>query len=301
MKQQNEFNKTDTDIIPTEDIIADEIEDSGLVATIRLDVNPSEIKSGISSEIGKRAYQQDAARVDNEYMYVENNLFLATMCDGMGGMNGGEKASKLCVDTMFEAFYCVDVKGRVPSFFKFMADNLDKMIHNLKDDNGNPLKSGTTLTSVIIEKNNLYWVSVGDSRIYLKRGNEMISITVDHNYKLLLDEQVKKGIITKEQADSNPEKEALISFMGIGGINYIDINPNPLKLLNDDCILLCSDGLYRTLSTEEMIAIIDSCDDMQKAAEMLTSAAINKGKRNQDNTTAVLLKYIENKANTAEM
>jgi protein phosphatase len=89
--------------------------------------------------------------------------------------------------------------------------------------------------------------------------------------------------------------------MGIGGINYIDINPNPLKLLNDDCILLCSDGLYRTLSTEEMIAIIDSCDDMQKAAEMLTSAAINKGKRNQDNTTAVLLKYIENKANTAEM
>ncbi len=297
MKQQNYFLEYDSDSIDTEAIIPDEISNDP-IATIRLDSNPCEIKLGISSVIGSRPCQQDAARAD-EYMYLENNLYLAAMCDGMGGMNGGERASRLCVQTMFEAFYCVNVKGRVPSFFKFMVDNLDKMIHNLKDDDGNPLRAGTTLTSVIIEGKNLYWVSVGDSRIYLKRGSEMMSITVDHNYRLLLEEQVKKGIITKEQADSDPEKEALISFIGKGGIDYIDINPNPLELINGDCILLCSDGLYRTVSTNEMIAIIDSCEDMQEAAEKLTAAATSKGKRNQDNTTAVLLKYVENKADTA--
>lgn len=293
-----EYSGSDNnDNLLTEDLSADSMIDDfndGVAVTIRLDSNPTEIQSGISSVIGSRKSQQDAARTDNEYMYHENNVFLAVMCDGMGGMKGGEEASNLCVTKMFEAFYCVDVKGKVPSFFKFMVDNIDKMIHNLTDENGKSLHSGSTMTSVIIEKNSLYWVSVGDSRIYLKRGKEMMCVTVDHNYKMLLDKKVKQGLITQQQADTDPEREALVSYIGMGGVQYIDINPNPFKLINGDCVLLCSDGLYRTLSNDEMMSIMDSYSDIQQAAEALTSLAISKGKKNQDNTTAVILKYIEN-------
>lgn len=297
MRKQQDFNNYDTDNIKTEAIVPDkEYEDDDTQMTFRIDSCPARIESGVSSVIGSRSVQQDAARVDSDYMYLDKNVFLAVMCDGMGGMKGGEKASKLCVTKMFEAFYCVDVNGKVPAFFKFMVTNIDKMIYNLTDDNGNSIKSGSTLASVIIEGKNLYWVSVGDSRIYLKRKDEMVCVTTDHNYAMVLEQKVKKGLISAEEAKANPEREALVSYMGMGGLEYIDINPNPLELLNGDCILLCSDGLYRALSAEEIKSVIDSFDDTQTVAEALTAAALAKGKRNQDNTTAVLLRYVENKA-----
>lgn len=292
----------ENDSIQTEAIIPDgELNgDSDISVTLLIDENANRIESGVSSVIGSRKGQQDAVRTDTESMYADNGVFLTVMCDGMGGLSGGEKASNLCVTKMFEAFYCVNVRGKAPSFLKFAVTNIDKMIHNMTDGNGVPIKTGSTLTAVIIEDNKLYWASVGDSRIYLKRGREMVQITVDHNYRMVLEEDVKQGKLTKEQADCDPQKDALVSYMGMGGLRYIDINPFPLTLKNGDCIMLCSDGLYRTLSDKEIKSIIDSFDNMQTAAEALTSAAISKGRKNQDNTTVALLKYIENKAYTAE-
>ena len=293
-------NVTTEAIVPDEELYGDNQPDVNLNMNIDHFDHPVEIKSGLTSVIGARSAQQDAARVDNEYMYIENNVFLAVMCDGMGGMSGGEIASNLCVSKMFEAFYCVNVKGRVPSFFKFMVENIDKMIYNLTDDKGRPMHSGSTLTSVIIEGSDLYWVSVGDSRIFIKRSNEMMCVTEDHNYGTILDKKARRGQISREEATADPERAALVSYMGIGGVPYIDINPYPFPLMNGDTVLLCSDGLYRALSEPEMLRIISSYDNnMQQAAEALTAAAIAKGKRHQDNTTAVLVKYCERVNNSA--
>lgn len=252
------------------------------------------ISAGVSSVIGSRKVQQDCGRAEDVNAYSEKNMYLAVMCDGMGGMNGGEIASRLCVDKLFESFRNLDIAGKVPAFLRYMVDELDKAVYNLTDEKGRSLRSGSTLTAIIIEGKNLYWLSVGDSRIYLKRGSEIVCVTVDHNYGLLLEQKVKKGLITREQADSDPEKDALISFMGIGGVQYIDQNPNPVELVDGDCVLLCSDGLYRVLSTEDISAIIDSFPAPEIAAEALTTAAVGMGKCNQDNTTAVLVRYNEN-------
>ena len=173
-------------------------------------------------------------------------------------------------------------------------------IYNLTDDKGRPMHSGSTLTSVIIEGSDLYWVSVGDSRIFIKRSNEMMCVTEDHNYGTILDKKARRGQISREEAAADPERAALVSYMGIGGVPYIDINPYPFPLMNGDTVLLCSDGLYRALSEPEMLRIISSYDNnMQQAAEALTAAAIAKGKRHQDNTTAVLVKYCERVNNSA--
>lgn len=299
MKQQdhsffdNDSVTTET-IIPEEELHEAESRNEESVYTVQID-NPIYIKGGLSSVIGSRSVQQDAARIDNEYMYQDNGVYLAVMCDGMGGLNGGEIASRLCVTKMFEAFYCVDVKGRVPEFFKFMIENLDKMVYNLTDDNNRPIHAGSTLTSIIIDGNLLYWAGVGDSRIYVKRGKEMVCVTQDHNYGYLLDKKVKEGKISREEAMSDPQREALISYMGIGGVTYMNINPHPFVLRNGDTVLLCSDGLYRALSESEISRLIETHHgDMQKLAEALTSAAIAKGKRHQDNTTAALVQYCEN-------
>ena len=213
----DENNPAYGDNIPTEAIVPEEElqeSSSGEIFTMQLNDFPVEIKSGLSSVIGSRAVQQDAARVDNEYMFFDRGVYLAVMCDGMGGMTGGEVASNLCVTKMFEAFYCVDVRGRVPSFFKFMIENIDKMIYNLTDDNGKTMHSGSTLTSIIIEDGSLYWASVGDSHIYIKRGNEMMCVNKDHNYGMVLDRKKDLGGLCGQGSDLHRGAQGLLHFYG---------------------------------------------------------------------------------------
>jgi len=168
------------------------------------------------------------------------------------------------------------------------------MIGDLRDANQKPLQSGTTLASVIIVDNKLYWASVGDSRIYLIRNNEMAQITVDHNYAVVLDQKVRQGRITKEEAESHPKREALISFVGMGGVKHIDLNSKPFQLLNGDYIVICSDGLYRSLNNEEIKSIIISSQvNITGTANTLVNRAIRKQIKNQDNTTVVLVKFLD--------
>lgn len=257
------------------------------------------LECGVSSKIGSRSVQQDAARAEDALQYLQHGKLLAMMCDGMGGMNGGELASALCINKMFREYQTKGVNGNIPLFFHKLAEEIDDAVYNLTDEEGESLNAGSTLTAVIIDNNLLYWVSVGDSRIYLKRGDEIVSVTVDHNYRMLLEEKVQNGDITREEADSDPNREALVSYMGVGGIQYIDLNPYPVELIDGDCVLLCSDGLYRTLEKDEILTIIDCFPDASSAAEALTEAAVSKGRRNQDNTTAVLIRFHDN-SNTSE-
>lgn len=250
---------------------------------------------GKSSIIGRRDEQQDAIRVDNFYSYIESGKAIAVLCDGMGGLTGGAKASRLCSSMVFDDFHNQPESFSIPVFYRNIILRADNEVKSLKDDNGESiLGAGTTLVSVIVEDGHLNWASVGDSRIYIVRGNEILCITTDHNYMMLLKERVKRGEITQEMAEKNPQKEALISYIGIGGVHYVDFNARPLSLSKGDYIILCSDGLYRSLSEEEIKETVLSFeDDTQGAAYRLTLMAMNKNNKFQDNTSVVVLRYQE--------
>ena len=101
------------------------------------------------------------------------------------------------------------------------------------------------------------------------------------------------GEISLEEALNNKEKEALISYIGIKGIKYIDSNKNPFELEEGDCLVLCSDGVYRSLNDNNINEIIMACsDDMVAGAECLVQEAIGIGNPHQDNTTAITIKYL---------
>ena len=242
--------------------------------TLMLDGSRRCVVIGSSSVIGSRKEQQDTILTDKDYAYIQNKRVIATLCDGMGGLNGGAVASQISTAIIYQ------------EFFKWQD------VDNLKNEDGSPMKAGTTLVSVIIKEAQLYWASVGDSHIYIIRNGEILCITEEHNYLKLLKEKVIRGEITEEEMNSNPQKEALISYIGMGGVKYIDINYKPFQLIEGDYIVLCSDGLYRTVEEEEMKSIIYSCgDDVNEAAKCLTDCAINKGKKNQDNTSVVVIEF----------
>ena len=115
----------------------------------------------------------------------------------------------------------------------------------------------------------------------------------EHNYRLKLDDKLKKGLITEEQYKAEEaQAEALISFIGVGNVSLMDINAVPFLLMENDIVLLCSDGLYKRLPDSEIMEIIKYEEpDMERAAKRLTDIVKKRTKKVQDNTSLVLMQY----------
>ena len=261
--------------------------------TMMLDELDKSVYIGTSSIMGRRNEQQDVIKSDSFYSYAENGKVISVLCDGMGGLVDGGKASALCSSIVYDTFHSDTKFPSIPIFYKSVIFRADEEVKTMKKDGETQmLGAGTTLASVVIDDDQLYWAAVGDSRIYIIRNNEILCITKDHNLLMLLNEKVKRGEITWEEADSNPKKEALISYIGIGGVRYVDMNSKGFKLLHGDYIVLCSDGLYRSLSENEIKQVV--CDfgkETQQTAEALTNLALSKNLKNQDNTSVVVIGY----------
>lgn len=248
---------------------------------------------GLETNIGSREKQQDAAiAVTNDLDENTKSRALAVLCDGMGGMQGGEKASNLCVDTIYEDYSNMEKIPDITQFLFDEIDGLDEQVSNMCDENGDSLKAGTTLVAVVIEDDKLYWAGVGDSRLYIVRNNEIMQVTKDHNYMMELMELVEQNKLSMEEALSNSEREALISYVGIGGIKYIDYNKRPFILEEGDLLVMCSDGLYRNLENEYIKQIVMASDeDMSVAAKCLVDEVLKQGNKHQDNLTVITIKY----------
>ena len=264
--------------------------------TMIIDEDGQCVYVGGSSVIGSRSDQQDTIMSDTYYNYIENGGMISILCDGMGGLSGGKTASSTCAEILFRMYHAADRPADITEFFMDAIVKADSEVKALRDEDGNLLQAGTTLAAVSIEDNKLYWASVGDSRIYVIRGKEIMQITKDHNYMMLLNEHVLAGEITREEADSHPKREALVSYIGIGGVRYISRNNKPLELVDGDFIVLCSDGLYRSITTDEMMeTVVHFGTDTQTAAETLTNIALSKNNPHQDNTSVIVLNYVNGK------
>ena len=251
---------------------------------------------GCSSVIGRRQSQQDSVTIpcDTQLLVEERPKFLCVLSDGMGGLRGGEQATACATQTLFDDYYRIMWRHCTHSyldFFRAEAEKINTLVRGLKDENGAPLQAGATLIAAAVDGEELHFLNIGDSRIYLVRDGKMLQLTHDQNYLTRLMEKVRNGEITEQEALSHPKREALISYCGIRELSMVEINLQPLQLKSGDVIVLCSDGLYRLLSRQEMIDVLqETAEDMNLAAFKLTAAATDKNFRGQDNTSVILIK-----------
>lgn len=245
------------------------------------------VTAGLSSIIGTRNNQQDSL-----YIKCGEKASIGIVCDGMGGMEGGELASQTAVKILAEDFETYP-ETKVPWFLRQEAVKMDEAVAELTDTGGRAMNAGTTIVAIIIQGNQLYWLSVGDSRIYIMRQNEFIQVNRDHNYKMRLDAQREADMISEEEYYIRMEKgEALISYIGMGDVSLMDINQVPFPLIDGDVVLLCSDGLYKRLENEEIQEIIQSeLPDVDEAANKLTRIVMDRTTGSQDNTSVILMQY----------
>ena len=274
----------------------DEIMDWQSTSAKKTERKVPELTTMVRTATGNRKYQQDAVYITKSKVLASNKKtrVLALVCDGMGGMADGGRASQTAIQMMVQGFQRVEKvpELNIPYFFQQGIRAIDRAIYEFPKTDGRG--SGTTMAACIAEDNKLYWASVGDSRIYIIRGNQMQQVTRDHNYWLHLQDMIAAGQMTMEEAMSVRQKEALISYLGMGNVSLMDINSQPFELQYGDVVMLCSDGITKTLPDEQIKRIItaDAVKPEQKA-EALVDAATHINSHSQDNTTVALIHYQE--------
>ena len=236
--------------------------------------------------IGRRSKQQDSFGVSElKEDNVRDKGILAVVADGMGGLSDGEKASMATVISCLNYFETHSSTENASEVLVSMAENANTEVKEVLEESRG--FSGSTLIAALVKEKELFWVSIGDSHIYLYRDEELIQLNKDHNYAETLQEKVDAGEITQEEALHDPQKNALTSYIGIAQLEQIDYNTESLALFEGDRVLLMSDGVYNTLTEEEII------DSMQfpigRSMMHLGMQVEGKRKKNQDNYTMLLI------------
>lgn len=199
---------------------------------------------------------------------------LMVVCDGLGGHNKGDYASKLTVDYISEAFR---KKNHFRSRFglhywiKKTIRRANALVYNESEKNVNYQGMGTTLVMAVIHNDRLFLANIGDSRAYLIKKDYLQQITQDQTYVDFLE---RTGQISKEQADAHAKKHMLLNALGIYPSVSMDITQIDY---HDESIFLCSDGLYNNLSENEAFAILISDDTVEQKCESLIAVANSNG------------------------
>ncbi len=233
-----------------------------------LEVGNMTIRLGQAQHLGMRRQQQDAFAMSDP----AKSPFIAVIADGMGGMKNGAEASKLAIREFMSS---LDVEAT------------NRAVFQLGKDSGEEEGTGTTLLGVFLEDRAMKWLSVGDSQIYLLRNKELSKVNMEHSYVLDLYQDVIRGQSDLSDARQHPEKDALTSFIGLKELTRIDQSKTAFPLKQADVILMCSDGLYRSLSDSEIVDILSG--DSPNPAEELVKRAMAKNHPYQDNTTVITL------------
>ena len=246
---------------------------------------------GNAQHIGNRSSQQDSfgfGDPDDEE-FLAHGGFVAVVCDGMGGMEHGDAASRMAVRAFLEAYQSKDPSESVPDALERSAREANDRVVEMAHELGAAESVGTTLVAAVLINSGLgkamYFISVGDSGLFHVSDGQIQTVNRPHIFGNLLDNAVARGSMSKEQALLHPERESLTSFIGVEVLEEIDRNIDPWPISDKDSILLASDGLFKTLSPEEILESLSG--HPQTWPDALVARTLARKYEYQDNVTVL--------------
>lgn len=245
------------------------------------------IEISLLTDIGrKRSNNQDFV---NQYKN-QSDVTLVVLADGMGGHRAGNIASEMAVTDLGSQWADTDYTDleQIRDWMLVAIEAENQKIHVLgatEEFSG----MGTTIEVLAFVQDVVLYAHVGDSRIALIRDGEYTQLTSDHS---LVNELVKAGQLTEEEAAVHPQKNIITQSIGQASPLDIDLGIQPLQ--SGDFILVNSDGLSNMVNRQDKLGIILSDKTLQEKVENLVEAANEAG--GLDNITVVLVAYNEEDA-----
>jgi protein phosphatase len=233
-----------------------------------------EPRLAVESIAGHRPYQEDSVWA----RHIADGRLLLAVADGMGGHAAGEIASALALEVLVAT---LESGGEIDAAFVAANDG----VHRRSAEPGKN-GMGTTLVAALVSDGEYFVANVGDSRGYLLSADGIRQLTDDHSF---VAEAVKRGQ-TREQAMATPWRDALTRSIGPGDQVDVDVF-GPFPVMPDTALLVCSDGLYKTLSDADLWAIFVHSGSARGAARTLVAAALERG--SDDNISVAIAEYGE--------
>ena len=235
-------------------------------------------------DIGQRDVQQDAVYTNT---YLDRYGSVAILCDGMGPAAEGKEASILAIHTILATLRDSVAANNI---LISALGEANTVVSNYAHEQNLFGKVGTTAIAAWIDFDRvLRYSAVGDSHLYVIRNQDIRQINRDHTYYADLLNYVQQGRITAEEAENHPHKGHLTSFIGINRLRRISYNLTGFQLLPGDLVLLCSDGLYKSIPEEYILEIVRHGNE--DVASDLVRAAIRKEAPFQDNVSVITMLY----------
>ncbi|MFM1848763.1 MAG: hypothetical protein RL417_2237 [Pseudomonadota bacterium] len=239
------------------------------------------LRFAAGTDIGlRREENQDAHGI------IEGNSYRAFfVCDGMGGVQGGAIASNLAISSIREL-----LKDRMSVGVTEIASAITQANANIFERGASEpglAGMGTTCVGLVFTENHLFIANVGDSRAYRIRGDKVEQLTEDHT---LVQELVKSGAITPEQAGNHPVSHMLTRSLGPTPSIEVDCFAHFEPPLRGDRYLICCDGLFNMVGAEEFPEILSSFSLNEAVQELIDLANLRGG---TDNITLIVVEVGE--------
>ena len=206
---------------------------------------------------GMRKIQEDAVVTD---FPAGMDVGFVVLADGMGGHAAGEIASLILVTEVFAElkFKLADLKKHeehIPAILTNAAMTSNACIRDYVSENPRNYGMGATLVAPLLIEDRLYWISVGDSPLYLQRGGEIRQLNEDHSMAPEIDRMVSSGLLSPEEGLDHPDRNCLRSVLFGESVAKIDCPQDPFQVQEGDIILVASDGL-QSLRDAEISAVL---------------------------------------------
>lgn len=239
------------------------------------------MKVKVITNVGRRrASNQDYA----EQFKSDHGQYLLVLCDGVGGHQAGDVASKKTTEFIGKAFLEHEEPFTLESFQKWMNEIIEEVnqyIYDLSQEEICLQGMGTTLVVASVIESHIVIAHVGDSRAYVYQPKKLIRLTEDHS---LVNALIQIGEITREESLTHPQRHAVIQSIGV--TDTVEAEISIKEIGETEILMLCSDGLTNMVSEEELLALFESGRHEEGFAEHLVEAANDAGGR--DNITLIL-------------
>ena len=251
-----------------------------------------EVKAYGLSHVGRQ-------RQHNEDSYlVESDARLFMVADGMGGHAAGEIASRIAVDSISEfILHTKEDDGTWPhAYDEHYKRSTNRLMAAVRLANTRVLEAmrkdarlrgmGTTIVACLADDDTMSFAHVGDSRAYLIRNGQLSRITNDHSWVF---EQVQAGMLTEAEAEKHPLRNVITR--ALGGALSVSPDASEIEVRPGDLYLLCSDGLTGMVPEPEILRVVTTNQDLEKACQELIDTANERG--GLDNITAILVRAVQ--------
>ncbi|SEL90294.1 Serine/threonine protein phosphatase PrpC [Roseovarius azorensis] len=245
---------------------------------------------------GQREYQEDTLAVD---FTAGAGMGFIVLADGMGGHSAGDVASKIVVTEIFSelkmrADDAEQLESDIGKILHAAVSGANECIGRMASESPRMQGMGATLVAPIVIDNRLYWISVGDSPLYMFRGNRLFRLNEEHSVKRRMAQLVDRGEMAREVADEHPDRGCLTSVLIGSTIPEIDCRDTPVELRHDDIVIAASDGL-QFISDLEIARIVYESRTLPSAeiSARLVKRITDLNDPDQDNLSLCVLKVQE--------